>query len=247
MHVPAAVATGRPGRLLRIRNIAAVIVALDASSHAGAVTLAATADVLSDYRFRGVSLSDRHPVVDASVEASAGGWFAGVAAISATLGRSPYRTARRDAEIDASAGWSRSFGLLTPTVGAIAYVHPGSGEADGEGFATLAGSLGPATVTVGVNYAPGQAAARGGNLYLFTRAAAGLPGTPLTFRAGLGRERGAFAGGATKIDWSGGVEARVRRVVTLGIDYVGNDLPRGTGRLAHNRDDGVAVRAGVRF
>ena len=146
-----------------------------------------------------------------------------------------------------SAGWSRSLGLLTPSAGAIAYLRPGGGAASGELFAALAGALGPATLTVGANVAPGQGAAPGGNLYLFTRAAAGVPGTPLTLRASVGRERGGFVGGGTKIDYSGGVAARLFRVVTLGLDYVGNDRPSVPGRLGRNRSDGVVVRAGVRF
>ncbi len=214
-----------------------------------AVTLDASADVVSDYRFRGVSLSDRQPVVEGSVEGLAGPWFAGVEAISASRTRSPYRPSAIDAEVDVSAGWSRSVGLLTPAAGVIAYLRPGGGEAaNGEVFASLAGALGPATLTVGGNYAPGQAAAHGGNLYLFTRAAAGIPGTPLTLRAAVGREAGAFAGGRTKLDYRGGVEARVARVITLGLDYVGNDLPTtGPGRVERNREDGFVVRAGVRF
>lgn len=216
---------------------------------AAAVTVDATAEVVSDYRFRGVSLSDRQPVVEGSVAGLAGPWFAGVEVISASRVRSPYRPSRIDAEVDVSAGWSRSFGLLTPTAGVIAYLRPGGGEAaNGEVFASLAGALGPATVTAGANYAPDQAAAHGGNLYLYTRAAVGIPATPLTLRASVGRERGALAGGATKVDYATGVEARVLRVVTLGVDYVGNDRPTvGPGRVERNRENGVVVRAGVRF
>lgn len=239
---------GRSLRLLHIRNIAVAIVAASVATRAAAATFDLSAYAMSDYRYRGISLSDRQPVVDGSVAASTGSWFAGVEALSASRLRTPDRPTRRSAEIDVSAGWSRAIGVVTPTAGAIVYTYPGGGPAIGEGFATLAGALGPATLTVGANYAPDQTAARGGNLYLFTRAAAGLPGTPLTLHASVGRERGALAGGATKIDYAGGVEARVLRVVTLGVDYVGNDrATTGPGRLARNREDGFVLRAGVRF
>ncbi len=233
---------------------AACLIALARAAPAAAASFDASAEVVSDYRFRGISLSDRHPAAEASVGASLGDGFLGVEAISASRVRSPYRLSRQDAEVDLSAGWSHTFGLLTPTAGVIAYLRPGGGEAaNGELFATLAGALGPATLTVGGNYAPGQAVAHGGNLYLFTKASAGIPGTPLTLHASVGRERGALAGGglaagATKIDYAGGVEARVVRIVTLGLDYVGNDLPTtGPGRLQRNRANGIVVRAGVRF
>ncbi len=218
-----------------------------------AAQVSVSADGLSDYRFRGVSLSDRQPVADASVTGVAGAWFAGVEAISSSRGR--FAVATRSAEVDLSAGWSRSLGLLTPSVGAIAYLHPGGEAANGEVFASLAGALGPATVTLAANYAPDQGAAPGGNLYLQARAAAGIPTTPLTLRVAVGREAGAFAGTRlapgpvrTKIDWQAGIEARFLRFVVVGLSYVGNDLPTiAPGRLQRNREDGVVTRIGVRF
>lgn len=227
-------------------GLAAGVASCLATGAAAGVTGAAA--VVSDYRFRGVSLSDRQPVIEASVEASTGAWFAGIEAISASHRRG--RThAGRTAEVDVAAGWTRSFGLVTPTLGVIAFVRPGSAvPANGEIFATLAGAIGPATLTVGGNYAPPQADARGGNLYLFTKAAVGVPATPLTVHAGIGREAGGFAGGQAKVDWSGGVEARVLHFVTLGIDYLGNDQPRGPiGAVRRRQNGGVVVRAGVRF
>ena len=244
MHAAAAAPNCPSRRLLRIGNIIAAIVAC--AGRAAAVTVDAGVEARSDYRFRGVSLSDRSPVVSGSVTATAGPWFAGVEAIAPARGRDPIRPTRRTGEIDVSGGWSRTVGLLTPSAGVIAYLRPGSEAATGEAFATLAGALGPATLTVGSNYAPAQAARRD-NLYVFARAAAGIPLTPLTLRAGVGRERGGFVGGGTKIDYSVGVEARVLRVVTIGVDYVGNDQATGPTRLQRNRANGVVVRAGVQF
>ncbi|MBV8971761.1 MAG: hypothetical protein JO290_05670 [Sphingomonadaceae bacterium] len=229
-----------------------ILVAIGAAAPVAAAEVSVAGDVLSDYRFRGVSLSDRQPVADGTLSGQAGPWFAGVEAISSSRGR--YAVETRSAEVDLSAGWSRSFGLLTPSVGAIGYLHPGGEAANGEVFASLAGALGPATLTLAANYAPDQGAAPGGNLYLQARAAAAIPTTPLTLRAAVGREAGAFAGfrasgtGGVKTDWRAGVEARVLRVVVLGLDYVGNDLPRiAPGRLQKNREDGVVARVGVRF
>ncbi len=232
---------GRARLLLRCNTLLLIVTAAPVTAQ-----ISASADVVSDYRFRGVSLSDRQPVADASVTGAIGPWFGGVEAVSSSRGR--FDTAMRSAEVDLSAGWSRSLGLLTPSAGAIAYLHPGGEAANGEVFASLAGALGPATLTVAANYAPDQGAVPGGNLYLAARAAAGIPGTPLTLRVGVGREAGAFAGGRTKVDWQGGVEAQVLRRVVVGVGYVGNDLPRiAPGRLQRNREDGVVLRAGLRF
>ncbi len=226
-------------------GVAAVI----APAPAAAVELDASATVLSDYRFRGISLSDRQPVVEAGADATLGAWFAGAEAIGTARGRNPLFDSRRTVEVDVSAGWSRAFGLVTPAAGVIGYIHPGGGAAaSGEAFASVAGALGPATLTIGANYAPGQAEAPRGDLYTFVRAAAGIPGTAFTLHTSVGREAGAFAGRRVKLDYSGGIEARVLHVVIVGLDYVGNDLPpTAAGRLQRDREDGVVVRAGVRF
>ena len=224
-------------------------VAVLGAAPCAAVTVDGSLDVVSDYRFRGVSLSDRQPVAEGTVDLQAGSWFAGAEVITASRARSPYQMTRANAELDVSTGWTRAVGLLTPAAGVIVYLRPGGGEpAIAEGFASLAGALGPATVTAGANYAPAQAAARGGNLYLFTKASVAIPATPLTLHAAVGRERGALDGGATKVDYAGGIEARVVRFITLGVDYIGNDLPTaGPGRVVRNRENGFVVRAGVRF
>lgn len=214
--------------LLRPRNttktICAVLVALAATGPAKAVEIDASAALLSDYRSRGVSLSDRQPVADASVQAGLAGWFAGAEAVSTSRPRDLRRDRGTDAEVDLSAGYSRTIGLLTPSVGVITYIYPRHGPAEAEVFGSLAGSLGPATVTLGANYAPGQAGVAGGNLYTYAKAAVGIPLTPVTIKASVGREKGAFDLGRTKIDYSAGVDFRLG-LFTIGVKYIGNDVP----------------------
>lgn len=206
-----------------VRTIVALLVAL--ATPAAAVEIDGSAALMTDYRSRGVSLSDRQPVADVSVQASASGWFAGAEAVSTSRPRDLRRDRGTDAEVDLSAGYSRSLGLLTPTAGAIAYVYLRHGPTQVEVFASLAGSLGPATVTLGANYAPAQAGVAGGNLYTYAKASIGIPLTPVTVKAQVGREAGAFDLGRTKIDYSAGVDARFG-IATIGAKYVGNDVPR---------------------
>jgi uncharacterized protein (TIGR02001 family) len=239
------------GRLRRVRAVAAIFAALltaVTAVPAAAVDFEGSAEVVTDYRFRGISLSNREPVVEASVEASVSSYFVAVEAISSSRDRGLLQPGH-NAEIDLSAGWTHTYGLLTPTAGAIAFFEPGSSApVNGELFATLAGELGPATLTVGANYAPSQQDAHGGNLYLFAKAEVGIPLTPLTVHASVGREAGGFDGGRIKTDFLGGVEARVFHFVVLGVDYVGNDLPHlPIPALQRRRDDGIVARAGVRF
>jgi uncharacterized protein (TIGR02001 family) len=206
-------------------TICAVVVALASAGPALAVEIDGSAALLTDYRSRGVSLSDRQPVADASLQAGLAGWFAGAEAVSTSRPRDLRRDRGTDAEVDLSAGYSRSIGLLTPSAGVIAYVYPRHGPTEAEVFGSLAGSLGPATVTLGANYAPDQAGVAGGNLYTYARAAVGIPLTPVTVKASVGREKGAFDLGRTKIDYSAGVDFRVS-LLTIGVKYVGNDVPR---------------------
>lgn len=200
------------------------LMALGVATGAGAAEIDGSAYLASDYRSRGVSLSDRQAVIGGSLQASVAGWFAGAEAVSAARPRDLRTDRGTDAEVDLSAGYSRSIGLLTPSAGVIAYVYPRRGPTEVEVFGALAGSLGPATVTVGANYAPDQAGVAGGNLYTYARASVGVPLTPVTVKAQVGREAGAFDLGRTKVDYSAGVDVRLW-LVTLGVRYVGNDVP----------------------
>ena len=82
-------------------------------------------------------------------------WFGGVEAVSSSRGR--FDTATHSAEVDCRLGGAaarpadaeRRGDRLSP---------PGGEAANGEVFASLAGALGPATLTVAANYAPDQGA-----------------------------------------------------------------------------------------
>ena len=181
--------------------------------------LDATATLVSDYRFRGVSLSGHEPAVTVSVDTgSSHGLFAGVFAASGVAVR------RSDPEIDLYAGWRGPAGPVTATLGVTHYAYPGSARADfTEAFGSVEHSLGPVSGTLGVDYAPRYGALRGDNLYVYALATAGIPGTSLTLRASVGRESGARTPrpGAT-LDYMAGVETRLGAVV-VGLRYVGNE------------------------
>lgn len=194
---------------------------------------------LSDNRFRGESVSNRQPVAQASVQASTGDWFAGIEATSSAYARSPLAGGGAHPELDLSAGWSRSVGILTPSAGVIGYVYPGGRRSNlVEAFATLAGSLGPVGLTAGANYAPSQANLGRDNLYVYLTPSLAIPATPLTLRLSIGREAGALDGGRhAKIDYGAAIEARLARV-TLSARWTGNSL----GSAAY---DPRIARAGV--
>lgn len=207
----------------------------------GPLTIGGDASLASDYRFRGVSLSGGDPVVSAGLSLDGpGGLFAGAVATS----RSNYLGG--NGEIDAYGGWRGGVGPVTATAGVFHRAFPDASRADfTEVFGSVARSLGPAQVTVGINYAPEQANLARDNVYAYAAASVGVPRTPLTINAAIGYDEGGVARnlglrGAT-VDWSLGAEARFGTLF-VGARYIGNDA-RGAGRFG----DTVVVSAGVRF
>lgn len=206
----------------------------------GGLDVSVTATVVSDYRFRGVSLSDRDPAAQGSVDLTWNGFYAGAWASSIA------RTADTNVELDLYAGYAGSAGPIEYEVGAIAYLYPGgSGDATiYEGTASLSYTLGPATAKLTANYAPDQENLAGDNLYVSGELRAGIPTTPVTIFAQLGRERGSFYG--RKWDWSLGLEV-TRGPFTAGIAYVDTNLDSATSFLGRNINAGVVASAGFTF
>jgi uncharacterized protein (TIGR02001 family) len=188
------------------------------------VDVTATVSVVSDYHFRGFSLTDRDPALQGSIDVShtPTGLYAG--AWGSTISR--YGGAKT--EIDLYAGWETSLGPIDLDVGGQFYLFPnGSGVNYAEFYSYLGHTIGPAELRAGVIYAPSQDnLGNTDNLYLTSDARVGIPETPVTITASVGYENGAFEGpSGSKLDWSLGAEA-TKGIFTLGISYVDTDIPR---------------------
>lgn len=93
---------------------------------------------------------------------------------------------------------------------------------------SAARTVGPAWVAVGVDFAPSQAAIGGDNLYLWSNASLGLPGTPVTLEAGGGYTMGENSSTAAArlrprgnhANYHVGLEAN-RRNLSLGVRFSG--------------------------
>lgn len=140
-------------------------------------------------RRRGLDWSDGKPVVRGSVSANvANGLSVGATAV-------PLWNSRRhngaDAVIDMQASYDRQVGDWRLTGDAVYRFFPG---AAGQGYVevgTAAGfTLGPATVDLFARYAPRQRAIGGDNVYVGVAASVGIPATPITVSANLGRSSG---------------------------------------------------------
>lgn len=186
-----------------------------AEEASGPITLTGGIAVVSDYRFRGVSLSDKDFAVQPYLTVKhESGLYAGVWASNLA------ENAGDDVEVDLYAGFAGGE-ELTYDIGATYYVYPGVSAFNYVEFTGKLGStVGPATVGVQLSYVPSQDnTGNSDNIYYATNASFAIPNTPLNLTGSIGIEDGAFTAGDEKVDWSVGINASTKGF-TLGVAYV---------------------------
>ncbi|MFD1766575.1 TorF family putative porin [Sphingorhabdus buctiana] len=179
----------------------------------GPFTVSGGIAVVSDYRFRGVSLSDKDFAVQPTLTVShESGFYVGV------WGSNIAENPGEDIEVDLYAGFAGG-DTVTYDLGVTYYMYPGVSAFNyAEFIGKLGTTVGPVTLGGMVAYAPSQdGTGNTDNFYLGTNASIGIPNTPLSLSGSIGYEDGAF--GDDKIDWSLGVTAEVKGF-TLGASYV---------------------------
>jgi hypothetical protein len=218
------------------------------------ITVTGSVGLVSDYRFRGVSQSDMELAVQGGFTiAHESGIYVSTWA-SNLAGWGTFGGANM--ELDVVAGFKKTFGGATVDVGATWYMYPGGFDNTDfiEPYAKLSGTVGPASLTAGVAYAPkqqalgawyktGAAAADGvyddpndtnDNLYIWGDAAVGVPNTPITVKGHLGYSNGndglgpfatSVAPTGEYLDWLIGADLAVPGTpLTLGVAYVDTDI-----------------------
>lgn len=200
-------------------------------SLARAQSVTVGAEATTDERRRGLSWSDGDPALSVDAAAVLAGFDVSARAVTT---RGSARHAGADGVIDLEV--ARGFDLGAIRLRARAIGHMFVDAAGSQDYVELGGlgsyTLGPVTIDAGATYAPDQRAIGGDNLYLFANARAGIPATPFSVVAGVGRSSGSVdeplraarlrpAGSYT--DWRVGV-SWVRSPLTLAVDYVGNDI-----------------------
>lgn len=202
---------------------------LDISANIGAV---------SDYRFRGVSLSDKDPALQGGIDVSVpSGWFAG------TWASTIADNGGANLEVDLYAGKTGELAGLEYSATVYGFIYPGASSSNYyELEGALAKSIGPAQVKVRVNYSPEQDSLGGDNLYLGAEGNVGIPGTPISLKANVGRENGYYD---NKWDW-GLAASYTSSFITLSVGYVDTNYSgvNQAGRLAKA---GLIVGATARF
>ncbi len=215
---------------LAIASLSAPAFAQDAEEETKAITINGTATVVSDYRFRGISQTDKNIALQGSITAThESGVYASVWGSSID----EYVAAGGDQEIDLIAGFKKTSGGTTFDIGGIYYYYPGSSQllpgynSDFfEIYGSVAQGVGPVTAKLAVNYAPSQAALDYGfgkedSLYANLGLSTSIPDTGIGFSAGVGRSfaRSFLTGGLKYTDWNVGA-TYTTGPVTLGITYV---------------------------
>jgi uncharacterized protein (TIGR02001 family) len=209
-----------------------------------ALTLSGSATLVSDYRWRGYSLSNKDWAIQGSLDLNhksglfIGTWASSIAEVGGTLVCDPVNCATfggSTVEVDVYGGWTGTLLGLDVTGGLLAYLYPGAkGLNYFELYGTVGYTIGTLSLTGGLNWAPDQGNLSRSNRYLFGTAAFQIPDTPITIKGTVGSERGSVVIDLTgqktsKIDWLFGVDISGSVIgfepLTIGFAYSGNNLP----------------------
>lgn len=211
-------------------------------------------DLLSDYRFRGISRSDEDPALQAAINVfPMRGLYAGVRGTTlkgtdSFRERDPAFQDLGDVQLDLYAGYGAQLGRgFDVDAGLLYYVFAGGdGPTDYvEPYASLSYLIGPVSATAGAKYAPEQRAIGDEDmLYLFGQVDVSIPFRPWSFSLQAGRQDwGRFGSYWT---WSAGVEHQLQIEglpgAEIGLRYVDTDLPSTSGQ-----DAGLVASLGFRF
>lgn len=219
----------------------------------GAFTVSGEATLTTDYRFRGVSQTDKEGAIQGGFTvAHESGFYVGTWASNlsgwGTFGGS-------NMELDLIAGYETSVGDVGLDVGVVWYMYPGGADTTdfAELYATVSGNAGPIELSAGIAYAPSQEALgnvfptaadaiagnaadpgdKEDNLYLSADAGYSIPGAPISFSAHIGYSDGnpgvgpngtTIAPTGSYLDWSLGVEVTPVDGLALSVAYVDTDI-----------------------
>lgn len=187
-------------------------------------TVGGQVGVVSDYRDRGYTLSDREPALQGDVSVThQSGFYAGV--WGSTINDYGVGADGDGARIELTfhGGWTGSIAGFDVDIGVWDNRYPDGEAVDYVEFPLQVGrSSGDVTVAVGAIVAPAQnSLGDESNTYVWTRADYAPTTWLFSLHATVGHEDGAFAPDS-KTDWRIGLEAPLG-AFTLGADWVDSD------------------------
>lgn len=217
--------------MLRLFAVPALLMTVPASAQevpSGGFDVSGGVELVSDYRYRGISLTDVGVAVQPTLTIDHdSGFYLGAWGSNIDRG-----AAFGDVEIDVYGGYETQVAPGTRLdVGLTYRLYPDGdrafGAADyGEASARLSYMLGPLEARGTVAYAWDQAALGDDSLYLNLGLSSGIPATPVTVSASVGYTDGALAALAPRgqyLDWSLGAKATFGSL-TAGVRYVDTDI-----------------------
>lgn len=209
-------------------RIGLTILAACCATPAMAVDVSSEFGLVSDYRYRGFSLSDGKPAAQALItfEYDSGAY--------ASIWTSTIDEDEIDSniELDLIGGYAFNLGhKLSLDLSATYYVYPSGSDSNYvEGTAVLERVIGPTALKAGFSFVPRQHGTLGDqgdhhrNSYIFAGASYEFTKLPLTLSAEFGHERGFFdeVEGGGKWDWSMAADFDLDPF-QLGLSYSGTD------------------------
>lgn len=211
------------------------------------------ATVVSDYRFRGISQTDKRFAIQGTVSVSHSSGFYGTVWGSSI---DDYVANSADTELDLILGYKKTFGSTTVDGGILYYYYPSSGGINSdfvEPYISVSHAFGPVTAKATAAYAPKQNALTIGsgkedNLYVAGDLSYAVPKTPVTLTGHLGHSFGPsyLTIGDGYTDWSIGASV-IHGNFTAGLSYADTDksLISPSGRNISKA--GVVASVGVAF
>lgn len=191
-------------------------------------TVEATAGVVSDYRWRGASLSGGDPALQAGATVRHASGFYGDVYVSSI---EEYGVGAdgdgAEVEVTLTGGWAGTLAGFDVDAGVAAYQYPDGSDVAYVEIPVQAGrTVGPWTWTLGAAFAPAQSALGDeDNRYVWAGAALAPEAWPVALEATVGREEGAWAPDG-KTDWSLGARAPLGPV-EISLVWVDSDVDEG--------------------
>jgi len=218
-------------------------------------TLTGSAALVSDYRFRGISQSDKRlvPQASATLTHESGAyisfWASGIASDTVYPGA--------NSELDLIAGYSKTIEGFTLDGGVLYYVYANADKGVNSDFLEPYGSIkytmGPVTAKGGFAYAFKQKAiaspilghTKDDNLYVYGELSGAIPDTGFSLLGHVGYSHGRSyltLGQKGYVDWNIGA-SYTWRAATFSVTYVDTDIKKFYSVYGHNGRD--QAKAGV--
>ena len=180
-----------------------------------AFTFSGSAALVTDYRFRGLSLSDKDAAFQGGFNVNHESGF-----YLSTWGSSISQFNGSELELDIYGGYATTIGDFSTNVGFLAYTYPGATDNTDyyEVYGSVGGSLDAMSWTVGANYAFDQdGTGNQDNIYLYLSTSTSIGNTPWSVSGNIGYEDGAF--GNKKWDWLLGLNYSFQQI-SLSVNYI---------------------------